>query len=89
MENKMNFSFGQLTSNDNGKTSASGTMGIYVTLIGGICFLLGCIDKMWLSKDIDIITQSIIFTTTGVTLLGIRKVKSIKSKNETEDIKSS
>lgn len=80
INNKMNFSFGQLTSNDNGKTSASGTMGIYIVLIGGLCFLLGCIDKMWINRDIDIITQSIIFTTTGVTLLGIRKVKSIKDE---------
>ena len=38
------FSFAQLTSNNNGKTSASGTAGIYIIAIGGICFLLGCID---------------------------------------------
>lgn len=60
MKNNMNFSFGQMTSNTDGKTSGSGSMGIYITLIGGICFLLGCIDKMWISKDVDIISQSII-----------------------------
>lgn len=75
MKNNMNFSFGQMTSNTDGKTSGSGSMGIYITLIGGICFLLGCIDKMWISKDVDIISQSIIFTSLGITLLGIRKAR--------------
>jgi hypothetical protein len=64
-----------MTSNSNGKTSGSGTMGIYIVIIGGICFLMGSIDKMFLSKDIDVITQSIIYTGIGATLLGYRKSK--------------
>lgn len=69
------FSFAQLTSNNNGKTSASGTAGIYIIAIGGICFLLGCIDKMFFEKSVDIITQSIMLIGIGVTLLGYRKSK--------------
>jgi hypothetical protein len=69
------WSFGEMTSNGDGKTSASGTMGVIITLVGTFCFLLGCLDKIWLSKDIDIITQSIIFVGLGVSLLGLRKYK--------------
>jgi len=64
------FSFGQLTSNSDGKTSGSGTAGLYIVFIGGVCFFLGCIDK-----SVDILTQSIIMISIGATLLGYRKSK--------------
>lgn len=67
------FSFGQLTSNSDGKTSGSGTMGILICTVGTFCFLLGCIDKMWISHTIDVITQSIAFVLIGAGLLGYRK----------------
>ena len=73
--NAEKFSFGQLTSNTNGKTSATGTAGLYIIAVGGICFLLGCIDKMFLNENVDIITQSIIFVGIGAGLLGYRKSK--------------
>lgn len=73
--NMEKFSFAQLTSNSNGKTSGSGTAGLYIVFIGGVCFLLGCIDKMFLDKSIDIITQSIVMVTIGAALLGYRKSK--------------
>jgi hypothetical protein len=69
------FSFGELTSNSNGKTSGSGTAGIYIVAIGGICFILGCVDKMVLKGTTDIITQSIVLIGIGATLLGYRKSK--------------
>jgi len=69
------FSFGELTSNSNGKTSGSGTAGIYIVFIGGLCFLFGCIDKMFLDKSVDIISQSIILIGIGAGLLGYRKSK--------------
>jgi len=59
------FSFAQMTSNSDGKTSASGTMGVLVCTIGTLCFLIGCLDKVFINKDIDIITQSIIFVGIG------------------------
>jgi len=72
------FSFAQMTSNTNGKTSGSGTAGIYIVAIGGVCFLLGCLDKMFFSKTIDIVTQSIMLIGIGATLLGFRKSKDAK-----------
>ena len=71
----MNFSFGQMTSNQDGKTSGSGTMGILICVIGAISFLLGVLDKLWISGSIDVITQSIIFVGIGAALLGYRKGK--------------
>lgn len=73
--NMEKFSFAQLTSNSNGKTSGSGTAGLYIVFIGGLCFLLGCIDKMFLDKSIDILTQSIVMVSIGAALLGYRKSK--------------
>ena len=81
--NAEKFSFGQLTSNSNGKTSATGTAGLYIIALGGICFLLGCIDKMFFNQNVDIITQSIIFVGIGAGLLGYRK-----SKQSQENVES-
>ena len=75
------FNFGQLTSNSDGKTSASGTAGLYIIFIGGICFLMGCIQRMFIDQSIDIITQSIVFVSIGAGLLGYRKF--IATKNIT------
>ena len=46
------FSFGQLTSNSDGKTSGSGTAGLYIVAIGGVCFILGCVDKMFFGNNL-------------------------------------
>lgn len=77
------FSFAQMTSNSkDGKTSASGTMGILICTIGTLCFLIGCIDKVFINKDIDIISQSIIFVGIGASLLGLRKYTSNDSQTK-------
>lgn len=72
------FSIAEMTSNESGKTSGSGTVGIIVSLVGSLTFLLGAIDKMFLSGTVDILSQSIIVITIGVGLLGYRK--SVKEK---------
>ncbi len=89
------FSFAEMTSNNNGKTSVTSTAGAYIIAIGGLCFLLGCIDKMFLDKSIDIITQSIAFTTIGAALLGVKNITgskiqeaSIKKEKEDEQLNS-
>ena len=74
------FSFAEMTSNSSGKTSGSGTAGLYIVFIGGLTFFMGCIDKMFLNKDIDVITQSIILVGIGATLLGYRKSKWVRKK---------
>lgn len=73
------FSFAQMTSNSDGKTSGSGTMGVLICTVGSLCFLLGCVDKMFIGKDIDILNQAIVFTLIGAGLLGYRK--SVKTKD--------
>ena len=79
------FSFGEMTSNDTGKTSSTSTAGVYIIFIGGLCFLLGCIDKMFLDKSIDIINQSVMFTTIGAPLLGVKNVVGSGKKTETPE----
>jgi hypothetical protein len=71
-----------MTSNDTGKTSSTSTAGVYIIFIGGLCFLLGCIDKMFLDKSIDIINQSVMFTTIGAALLGVKNVVGSGKKTE-------
>jgi len=82
LSNISKFSWAEMFSNDNGKTSATAFSGWLICVIGSICFLLGCIDKMFISKEIDIISQSIVFVGIGVALLGVRKVA--KSGNHKE-----
>lgn len=80
------FSIAQMTSNTSGKTSGSGTMGVLICVVGAFCFLLGCIDKMFIGKDIDVISQSIFFVGIGAGLLGYRKSKDGGKSEETETI---
>jgi hypothetical protein len=79
------FSFAQMTSNNDGKTSGSGTMGVLICTVGALCFLLGCADKMFIGKDIDILNQAIVFTLIGAGLLGYRK--SVTKLHAEADIK--
>lgn len=74
------FSFGEMTSNDNGKTSATKAAGLYIILIGGIAFIMGCIDKMFLGNTIDIINQAVMFTTIGAALLGVKNITARKDE---------
>ena len=69
------FSIAQMTSNSDGKTSGSGTMGIFICVIGSLAFLGGVIGSLISDKSPDIMMQSIIFTGIGAGLLGYRKSK--------------
>jgi hypothetical protein len=55
------FSWSELFSNGNGKTSATAFCGIIICMVGSLCFLLGCIDKMFITSTVDVISQSIVF----------------------------
>ena len=87
MPNISKFSWAELFSNNDGKTSGSAFVGIIICVTGTLCFFLGCIDKMFVGKSIDIINQSIMFVTIGATLLGLRKV--VGSKDPVQEIDSS
>ena len=67
------FSVPELFSNSNGKTSSTAFVGVVICLVGTLCFLLGCLDKIFINDSIDIITQSITFVMIGAGLLGIRR----------------
>jgi hypothetical protein len=83
------FSFGEMTSNNNGKTSATSTAGLYIIFIGGLSFFLGVIDKMFLDKTIDVINQAVMFTTIGAALLGVKNIVGAKNdKAATEAAKA-
>lgn len=70
------FSFAQMCSNNDGKTSGSGTLGVITGFAGVLGFLYGIVDYSFMSKDANIMTQSIIVITLGAGLLGYRKSKS-------------
>lgn len=72
------FSWAELFSNNDGKTSGTAFVGVLICTTGTLCFLMGCIDKMFIGKSLDIINQSIMFVTIGATLLGLRKVVGAK-----------
>jgi hypothetical protein len=75
MYNGNRFSFAQMTSNGDGKTSGSGAMGVLIVVIGCLTFLLGALDRIFFSHSIDIMTQTIVFTGIGAGLLGLKKWK--------------
>ena len=74
------FSFGEMTSNPNGKTSATSSAGIYIVFIGGLSFIMGVINVMFIDKSVDIISQSVIFTGIGAGLLGVKNFTSAKNQ---------
>lgn len=67
------FSLQQIFNNADGKSSASATAGLYIVFIGGICFLMGCFERMFIDQSIDVITQSIVLVGMGLGILGYRK----------------
>jgi hypothetical protein len=81
-KNKKKFSWSELFSNETGKTSATAFCGVVICISGTLCFILGCLDKMYVSKTVDIITQSIVFVGIGATLMGVRKVYDSKSPSQ-------
>jgi hypothetical protein len=85
MKNISKFSWAEMTSNETGKTSASGTIGVIISLVGALGFLFGIIDKMFIDKSFEILNQSIIVIGIGVGLLGFRKGKDPNPSNKPEE----
>ena len=80
------FSLAQATSNGNGKSSASGTAGLLICVVGSICFFFGVIDKLFVhSATTDILTQSVCFTGLGTALLAARKWKNADANSASDD----
>jgi len=68
------FSFAEMTSNDNGKTSGTSTLGVYTGFIGGLGFIMGTIDKMFLSKTPDVMLQSVNVLLIAAGLMGVKNI---------------
>lgn len=66
------WSFGEMTSNTDGKTSVTSTSGFIIVVVGALSFLLGIIDKMFLDKSMDVINQAVAFTMIGAALIGYK-----------------
>jgi hypothetical protein len=90
------FSFGQLTSNSNGKTCPSATIGFFSGVVGLLGFICGIVDK-FMHNSLDIMTQSIILLGIGATLLGHNlymngkfpeKVNLVNDDNSTPEVKT-
>lgn len=69
------FSLAEMTSNSDGKTSASGTMAVFIIVIGGVTFLVGALGMIFKASDSNILVQSIAMVYAGALLLGYRKSK--------------
>lgn len=78
------FSLAQMTSNDSGKTSASGTMGCLICIAGALIFIYG-----GFTHQPDLVNQAIAYTAIGAGLLGFRKSRpdSAEKEDNTEDLK--
>ena len=63
------FNFAELTSNDNGKTSMSSVCGGIVTICGCVGFIAGTF-----TKNVELLNNSIMMTSIGAGLLGLRKI---------------
>jgi hypothetical protein len=66
------FSFAQMTSNADGKTSSSGTMGVYIIVMSVLAFIYGCFEFHYSGKA-DIMMYSSANILVGAGLLGYRK----------------
>jgi len=82
--NMQKFSWSEMVSNGNGKTSGTAFAGLVISLVGTTCFLLGCIEKIFISTSIDVISQSIVFVGIGTSLLGLRKYVDSKNPSQSE-----
>jgi hypothetical protein len=81
------FNFQEIFSNQDGKSSGSGFSGVIGFIIASFCFLLGVIDKMFISHSTDIMTNSLVYLSLAAGLLGVRKwVNSKTTSNEDNQI---
>jgi hypothetical protein len=84
------WSFGEMTSNPDGKTSVTSTSGFIIVIIGCLSFLMGVIDKMFIDKSMDVINQAVAFTMIGAALIGYKNYTGHKvtiSNNKKEEVK--
>jgi hypothetical protein len=72
------WSFGEMTSNPDGKSSVTSTSGFMIVTVGCLSFLLGVVDKMFIDKSMDVINQAVAFTMIGAALIGYKNLTGSK-----------
>ena len=75
------WSFGEMTSNTDGKTSVTSTSGFIIVVVGTLSFLLGVIDRMFIDKSMDVINQAVAFTMIGAALIGYKNYTGTKKSD--------
>ena len=75
MKNIDQFSFAQMSSNSDGKTSGSGSAGLYLVFIGGLICLMGSSAGLFMNslQAANVILCGTGLATLGAGLLGYRK----------------
>lgn len=79
-ENINKFSFAQMTSNSDGKTSGSGAMGVYIIIFSVLAFCYGAVEFHYSGKA-DVMIYSSANILVGAGLLGYRKSQERKIEN--------
>jgi hypothetical protein len=75
------WSFGEMTSNTDGKTSVTSTAGFIIVVVGTLSFLLGVLDRMFIDKSMDVINQAVAFTMIGAALIGYKNYAGTKKSD--------
>jgi len=74
------FSFPEMCSSANGKTSGSGVAGLFVIFVGTICFAIGTFKS-----EPNTLIQSLALVTLGTSLIAIKKLNPTKDTTNTEE----
>ena len=88
MRNKVDvneFSLAQMVSNQNGKTSAPAVAGLWLILVGTICFAWSSYTYVYYKTGSDVLIQSLGMATLGTSLLVTRRLKPTKDATNTEN----
>ncbi len=75
------FSWSQLFSNNDGKTSGSGFLGVVIGITGCLVFILGSVDTIFLTKGSVVLNSAVTVIGIGAATLAARK---FISKNDSE-----
>lgn len=78
------FSWSQLFSNNDGKTSGSGFLGVIIGITGCLVFILGAVDTIFLTKGSLVINAAVTVIGIGAATLAARKYISKNDSDATQ-----
>lgn len=74
-----------LTNSNDGKLSITKLAGAVIILVGTFGFIYGIVDKTALSNTANILDESVLFTSLGAALLGVKNIWS-GTKNKSDAV---